>query len=226
MGKRIAVVAAMRNELKPFTRRVTDGHIGDADVSGTVIGIGPALARSSTEQLLDAGPVDHVVMIGIAGGVGPTVKIGDVVVPEVVLDADGGEHRPVALPGTSPHGLMRTSGNIDVTDAEVAALRESGVIALDMETAAVGAVCEERGVPWSVVRAISDHTDDGFVDSRVLAMTNSDGSPNMKNVARYVLPRPWKLVQLSKLAKGAGLATRASADAAADAIAALVRSSG
>jgi nucleoside phosphorylase len=38
-----------------------------------------------------------------------------------------------------------------------------------METAAVAEVCEERGVPWSVVRAISDRASDGSVDAEVLA---------------------------------------------------------
>jgi adenosylhomocysteine nucleosidase len=162
-------------------------------------------------------------MIGIAGGVGPSVRIGDVVVPEVVLDAAGGEHRPVPLPGTTPRGIMRTSGEIDVTDDDVAALRDRGVIALDMETAAVGAVCEARGVPWSVVRAISDHTDDGFVDSAVLSMTNSDGTPNVGAVVRYLARHPFHIARLSKLARGARMATTASAAAAYDGIAALAR---
>ena len=218
---RVAVVAAMRNELKPFNDRAGDGRIGAATVSGSVIGIGPKLARASTDQLLEGQTFDHVVMIGIAGGVGPSVKIGDLVIPEVVLDAGGGEHRPVPLPGTTPRGIMRTAGDIDVTDEEVAALRDRGVIALDMETAAVGAACEARGVPWSVVRAISDHTDDGFVDSAVLAMTNADGSPNLRAVVRYLVRHPLHIPRLGKLAKGAQLATKASANAAFDGIAAL-----
>jgi hypothetical protein len=146
------------------------------------------------------------------------VKIGDLVAPEVVVDARGGEHRPAPIDGLVARGKMRTSDEIDVSVEEVAELDSRGFVALDMETAAVAEVCERRGVPWSVVRAISDHCDDGFVDSSVLAMTNVDGSPNFPAVARYLLPRPWRIVRLSRLARGARAATVASATAAAKAI--------
>ncbi len=50
-----------------------------------------------------------------------------------------------------------------ITDLdELAALHaERGVVALDMETAAIAHACEQRGVPWSVFRAISDRSSDG-----------------------------------------------------------------
>jgi adenosylhomocysteine nucleosidase len=215
---RVAVVAAMRSELKPFLRHLEGGRIGDIVVTARVTGIGTKAAGDATAAILDAEQIDRVVMIGIAGGVGQSVKIGDLVVPEVVVDARGEEHRPAPLDGLEARGRMRTSDEIDVSVDEVARLDRRGFVALDMETAAVAEVCERRDVPWSVVRAISDHCDDGFVDSTVLAMTNSDGSPNLSAVARYLLPRPWRVVRLSRLARGARAATEASAAAAAEAI--------
>jgi adenosylhomocysteine nucleosidase len=215
---RVAVLAAMRSELKPFLRHLEGGRIGDILVTARVTGIGTKAAGATTAAVLDAEQIDRVVMIGIAGGVGQSVKIGDLVVPEVVVDARGEEHRPAPIEGLVPRGRMRTSDEIDVSVDEVAQLDQRGFVALDMETAAVAEVCERRDVPWSVVRAISDHCDDGFVDSAVLAMTNSDGSPNFSAVARYLLPRPWRVVRLSRLARGARAATEASARAAAEAI--------
>lgn len=215
---RVAVLAAMRTELKPFLRHIEGGRIGDVSVTAKVTGIGTKAAGDTTTAVLDAEQIDRVVMIGIAGGVGKSVKIGDLVVPEVVVDARGEEHRPTPIDGLVARGRMRTSDEIDVSVDEVADLDSRGFIALDMETAAVAEVCERRGVPWSVVRAISDHCDDGFVDSSVLAMTNVDGSPNFPAVARYLLPRPWRIIRLSRLARGSRAATEASATAAAEAI--------
>ena len=215
---RVAVLAAMRTELKPFLRHIEGGRIGDVSVTAKVTGIGTKAAGDTTTAVLDAEQIDRVVMIGIAGGVGKSVKIGDLVVPEVVVDARGEEHRPTPIDGLVARGRMRTSDEIDVSVDEVADLDSRGFIALDMETAAVAEVCERRGVPWSVVRAISDHCDDGFVDSSVLAMTNVDGSPNFPAVARYLLPRPWRIILLSRLARGSRAATEASATAAAEAI--------
>ena len=44
-------------------------------------------------------------VVGIAGSVGPTAGIGDIVVPEVVVDGTTGkEYRPAAIDGPAPRG--------------------------------------------------------------------------------------------------------------------------
>ena len=51
----------------------------------TTTGIGTTLAREATERLLGLGEFDHVMVVGIAGGMGAS-KVGDVIFPEVVVD--------------------------------------------------------------------------------------------------------------------------------------------
>ena len=76
------------------------GSVGNADIVATTTGMGTALATSATERLLDLGPFDRVMVVGIAGGVGPSVGIGDIVIPEVVVDgADGTEYHPAPIDG-------------------------------------------------------------------------------------------------------------------------------
>jgi hypothetical protein len=87
-----------------------------------------------------------------------------------------------------------------------------------METAAVAEVCEERGVPWSVVRAISDRASDGSVDAEIFGLSYQDGSANLPAVARYVLRHPGAVPRLVRLARGSKLATERAADAAIRAI--------
>ena len=53
---------------------------------------------------------------------------------------------------------MWTNDELITELEELATLHERGVVALDMETAAIAHACEQRGVPWSVFRAISDPT--------------------------------------------------------------------
>jgi hypothetical protein len=93
-----------------------------------------------------------------------------------------------------------------------------GVVSLDMETAAVAEVCEVRGVPWSVVRAISDRASDGSVDAEIFGLSNQDGSANLPAVARYELRHPGAVPRLVRLARGSKLATERAADAAIRAI--------
>ena len=118
-----------------------------------------------------------------------------------------------------PFGPLPTRGALHTSDAfiqdpeEVAALVARGVVGLDMETAAVGRVCEERGVPWSVFRGISDHAEHLPVDPAVLAMTGPDGTPKPLAVARYLLTHPHRVPALGRLAKGSEAAIRVSTEA-------------
>ncbi len=212
----VLVVAAMRSEMRAFEKRHRDAS---ADVTTGVLGIGTALARASSERLLAAGRPDHVLVIGVAGGIGPTTAIGELVVPALVLDgATGEEHEPARIPGFEHRGTLHTSDELVTAPADVARLVDRGVVALDMETAAVASVCAAAGVPWSVLRGISDHADAELIDPAILGLMGPEGNPRPGAVARYVARRPTRVAHLARLAKGLSASTAASADAAVLAI--------
>ena len=102
-----------------------------------------------------------------------------------------------------------------LTDPAVHAdLLASGVVGLDMETAAVAVVCEARGVPWSVFRSISDRPADGLVDSEVWEMTQIDGSADADALGRYLESNPDAAARLAQMASDMEIATYAAAAAA------------
>jgi adenosylhomocysteine nucleosidase len=229
---RVGFLAPMPSELRPLARaaslrpgRLGDlsvqfGTIGAANVVATTSGIGMRAAAAVTERLLDASSISHLIVVGIAGGVGDTVSIGDVIVPEAVIDArNGSEYRPVSLPHTTPRGLLQTSDEFVVGPEQVGRLAARGVIAVDMETASIAAVCVRRQCPWSVVRAISDRAGDTPIE--VLGLARADGSPDLVAAARYVLTHPWRVPGLAKLGRDASRAARAAAEAAVQAAAVL-----
>jgi nucleoside phosphorylase len=226
---RIALLAPMRQELAPLVRRLAllraeaglhVGAVAGVELVATLAGIGMRAAEAATDHLLDATKPDHVMVVGIAGGVDPAQPIGARIAPEIVVDgASGGEYRPAPLGDAAPRGRLVSSDRLVTDRAEAAALRESGVVGLDMETAAVAAVCERRGTPWSVFRAISDRVTDGITDAGVLALAGPDGAGNPAAVARYLLARPWRIVRLARLARGSRLAAENAAAAAARACA-------
>lgn len=234
--RRFALLAPMRPELRPLLRplglrRVPAkrdglyaGRAAGLEIVAAITGIGPAAAERATQRVLDSGPVEHVVVVGIAGGIGPSVAIGDLVVPERVLDLrSGSEHRPALLGAHEPRGALATSEVVLGDAQQIARLAERGVIAVDMETAAVAAVCEARGCPWSVFRGISDRADDGSVDPAVLALAGPEGAGDPAAVAAYLLRRPWRIPGLVRLARGT---RRAAATAAAAALRALEDAAG
>jgi adenosylhomocysteine nucleosidase len=231
---RIGMLAPMPSELRPLVRKlelrpsaaaagtkVHEGRSGSASVVAATTGMGTAGAADAARSLLDGGDVDHVLVVGIAGGIDDRLAIGDVIRPGVVIDgASGAEYRPHPLgeQSDSPdQGALHTSDEFIVDPERVAALRARGVIAMDMETAAVAAVCEERGCPWSVVRAISDRSSDGMADEEVFELAHPDGSPNLRAVARFVARHPGRIPQLVRLGRDANVATKAAARAAAEA---------
>ena len=78
-----------------------------------------------------------------------------------------------------------------------------------METAAIAKCCEERGIPWSVFRVISDRASDGTVDEEVFQLSNQDGTPNIggssaTSSATPTTPRLAKMGQQVKLATEPG----------------------
>ncbi|HEX7521101.1 MAG TPA: 5'-methylthioadenosine/S-adenosylhomocysteine nucleosidase [Acidimicrobiia bacterium] len=223
---RVAMLAPMRPELKPLVTMlklervplgdgfVHKGKIGDVEVLATITGIGPPAGADTAERLLSAMQFDHLMVVGIAGGLGP-VEIGDVIVPEVVIDmATKAEFRPSPLGDTVSRGNLLMSGVFDAALDSYTRFVDEGALAVDMETAAVAEVCERHGVPWSVFRGISDRVRDGLIDQAEFGLARPDGSANMPAVARYVLRRPWRVGRLAKLGKDINLATNAAATAA------------
>jgi adenosylhomocysteine nucleosidase len=226
-SRRVAVIAAMPSELQPFVNKLGGmtretlgdrplyrGRIGAVEVLATRTGMGTELARQVTDRLLDGFEVDHVIAIGIAGGV-TGVEVGDVLTPSVVINGDdGSEHVPTPPPGITPRGRLRTSGTFSVDKELMQRLAREGIDAVDMETAAIGASAERHGCTWSVYRAISDKAGDDLVDMETFGLANPDGSPNFRAALWFIARRPWELPRLIRLGRDARIAADAAAEAA------------
>lgn len=194
---------------------VRSGTLAGRGVVATVTGMGPELATRGTERLLDATPVERVVVVGITGALENDTPIGTLIVPEIVVDgATGNEYKPSPLGDTPPHGKMWTSDHLITAADRLRELRDAGVVSLDMETAAIAEVCERRQVPWSVFRVISDRAGDGTIGEEEFQLTNMDGTPRPGAAVRYILRHPGRIPTMAKLAKGAGMAADRAAETA------------
>lgn len=231
MSAPIAFICAMPMELTPLVKRLQlrkatvggvdlrAGTLEGREVVATVTGMGTALATRETERLLGAVTPERVVVFGITGAVENETPIGALILPERVVHSEtGAEYRPHRLGKGTPRGTMWTT-NVITPAHELPALRAKGVVSLDMETAAIAACCEARGLPWSVFRTISDRASDGTVVEDVFRLSNQDGMPNMGRVIRYVLRHPNKIPVLAKMGQQVKLATHRAAEAAIAAVA-------
>jgi adenosylhomocysteine nucleosidase len=224
------MLAPMQPELQPIVRRLGlegDGSLyrgatGDGiEVVAMLTKIGMANGATAARRILEH-DVDHVMVVGIAGGVDRSVPIGEVVVPEVVIDrATGGRFRPSHVGSIAARGTLSCGDELITGQDELNSMAARGVVAVDMETAAVAAVCVGAACPWSVFRGISDYAGEGLVDDALFAMTRPDGTADPDVIARYLEENPDRKQVLVRLAHDTKLATEAAAAAAIDACSAL-----
>jgi adenosylhomocysteine nucleosidase len=224
---RIAFVFAMPIELAPLVRKLSltetevggvPMHLGAVDgreIVAIVTGMGTELATAGTRRLLDAVPVRWALVVGITGALEGETPIGTLVNPEIVVNSETGrEFRPTPLIDATPAGKMWTTNGLTTKPKDLEALRAQGVISLDMETAAIAELCNERRIPWTVFRVISDRANDGTVDDEVFHLSNQDGTPNPEAIERYMQEHPERVPMLAKMADDAKLATHTAVDAA------------
>jgi len=123
-------------------------------------GMGQRRTARSMRRLGEDGPV---AMLGVAGGVAPTVQVGDVVVATEVRAGDVAVRCPSAplLAGELRRAGLRVHLGPTATSRSLlgkqalAELAATGVLAVDMESAVVGAaVGADR--PFAVVRVVTD----------------------------------------------------------------------
>jgi len=165
--------------------------------------------------MLGSRPIDHVMVVGVAGGLDPVLQIGELLVPSLVrLHPDGPTYRSHPLPSrTASGGIVTTDGLLSDEDVW-RPLAASGFGGVDMEAAAVAEVCERAGIDWSVYRGISDRAEERIADREVLALSKPDGSADVAAVVKYLSRDPRRVRTLARLNHCMRLAAQAAAEAA------------
>jgi uridine phosphorylase len=191
------------------------GAVGSWGVAALATGMGPAVAREATRKALATGAFDHVMVIGIAGGLDPDLPVGSLMVPSrVQLYPEGPEfHAHPIPPRVADGGLMTTDGLFD-DDQVWRPILEKGFGAVDMEAAGVAEACEDAGIAWSVYRGISDRPDEHIVDQAVFSLSKPDGSADPVALAKYLARDPRRAKALAHLNRCMQEAASLAADAA------------
>jgi len=201
----LAVIGAMKEEIDLIKAAMTasgqqthagietvQGEFGGVDIVLAQCGIGKVNATICTQMLIDRFQPGALVFSGVAGGLLPNMRVGDVVIASHLIQYDmdltafgrrhgevpGQESRMVesdpgmvqkaasaydaAFPASAegPSLMLGTvvSGDRFIQDPETLRWlqREFSALATEMEGAAVGYTCGLNGVPFVVIRALSD----------------------------------------------------------------------
>ncbi len=171
----IGIVAALHMEVAPLAGRClpVQSYVGEKfRIQGLLLhdtrlavvesGAGAVRATRATHTLLDGHSPKWVLSVGFSGALQSHLKVGDLVVANAIVNAEGkGLSVPVQMQSAPNDGLyvgkFLNTDQILRTVADKKQLGEStGAIAVDLESLAVARVCAERNVRFMAVRVISD----------------------------------------------------------------------
>ena len=216
----VAIVTAIPEEFHAIAKCVSYGerrrigrrHRGfllRGKIAGTPIilamtGDGEVQAERGLSFLLRETRVSVLIGAGAAGALSPSLGAGEILVAERVVDAAGEAPAPdaalvaraVAL-GAKPATLVTVARPVTSSKERGEVARRFGpadrpVAVVDMESAAWARAAAGHGIPYVILRAVSDTFEEelpGFLSSCL----SRDGSVNRVAVARRLLFRPGAL---------------------------------
>ena len=235
-------LAAMRFEAAPLLRLldrkrrirepeglpVVAGNLGGRPVVIALSGIGEQAARKAAEtcvRLAGRGRCRRVVWIGIAGGLSPDLQVGDLIVARTVLapdrprvDPDSALVSAAVARGCRAGVLVTAPGLVTGADARAALWRRAGsspAAAVDMESWPAARVLHAAGVPFAVLRAVSDTAAQEVPGFLQHVDAPEAGTPGPGRIVRAALMRPANWVALGAFRLRAGRCARRLAAVAA-----------
>jgi len=156
--------------------------------------------QSETPHVVSCGPT-LVLTCGFAGGLNPDLKLGDVLFESGKRKAESGNLEEQLLAAGAKPAKFFCADRIATTVAEKKKLRdETGADAVEMESAAIHAVCAERGIPCATVRVISDTANEDLpLDFN--ALVKPDKSLDYGKLFLAIAKSPGKVGALMELQK-------------------------
>jgi adenosylhomocysteine nucleosidase len=162
----------------------------------------PDGALAAAEWLVEQG-VDGLVSFGLAGGLDPALRPGDLVVPECVRDGDCTYATACELSARlgSRRGILLAGRAAVATAMEKAGLfAQTGAAAIDLESGAVARVAARHAIPFAALRAICDPAGRDLPPASLAAVDRHGGIailPVLASIARHPRQLP-SLVALGR----------------------------
>ena len=209
---RPGVVVPLIPEARPLVKKpMSRGELRILP-EGTLIkhsGVGAKPARLSALALLENGAT-ALLSWGSAGGLRAAIPAGSLVLPKTVFSSDQTPFRVDTTWHERLHTLLK--GHIDLftqpliespsilrTPSEKAALfKQSGAIAVDMESAAIAQTAMEACVPFMAIRVVVDPSH-MTVPACALAAVDESGTFRALRLLKNLIRRPQDLIPLVQL---------------------------
>ncbi|MDZ7698780.1 MAG: hypothetical protein U5R49_18255 [Deltaproteobacteria bacterium] len=192
-------------------------HQGGRPIRVVCSGPGPQNACRATRWLASR-RARVIGSIGVSGALSRQVHTGDLVLADEIVRWTGEAYERVWPPHTAFFHSLQTqlrearlhvhSGRILSVERPVLTVEEkmthakgSRALAADMESAGVAQAAEEAGIPFFVLRAVSDPADMG-IPGFVPDCLDSKGGIRAGYLCRQLIKNPFRLIVLFRVHKG------------------------
>ncbi len=160
--------------------------------------------------------VSGLISIGVAGGLSPELRPGDIIVASSVITAGGTSHtcrdwsRSIlnAVPDAHHRPVFASDATVTSVFEKKALWNATGAAAVDMESGLTAGIAAQYGLPFAVLRVVLDpaHRD---IPPSALAGARDDGETDPWAVVKALAARPGDLPGLLRLAGDMRRASRA-----------------
>lgn len=210
---KIAIVAALEREVAGLVKRakrVEREHEGrrftffENDEAVIICGgIGLETARRAAEAVIALYHAALVQSVGFAGALQSNMRVGDILVPAIVIDGRDGSRIEIA----DGNGTLLTFMSVAGAKQKSVLAQSYAAQAVDMEAAAVAVAAQAHGVAFRAVKVISDEMDFEMPD--MASFVDARGRFRTIAFAAHAALRPWLWPGLGTLARNSKKAASA-----------------
>jgi adenosylhomocysteine nucleosidase len=214
---RVAIIAAMEREILPLVEgwsRVPltrDNEKFSCFEKGELVavagGIGCKRAERAARAVVEKYRPQTLLSAGLAGALIRSLKIGNIVVPGVIVDAESGaEYRCDGGDDIVSGGVLVSTPEIASSESKPALVERFHALVVDMEAAGVARVARELGLKLRCVKAISDEFN--FRMPPLGRFIDAEGDMRASKFALWVAIRPQHWASTIQLARNSRRATQ------------------
>ena len=210
---KVAIVAALEREIKPLVRnwgavkRECGGRsvkFFESDRAVLVCsGLGPGAARRATEAVIALYEPASVLSVGFAGALDSSLRVGAILVPSRVIDAQDGSSTETGI----GQGMLVSFSSGAGAEQKAKLAKAYGAQAVDMEAAAVAMGAHARGVPFTAAKVISDES--GFDVPSLDRFVDRQGQFCATKFVAFAAVQPWLWPKVWQMARNSSQAAKA-----------------
>ncbi len=191
MFPKIALIAALRHELKPLLsmgswrlekiagRNFYRREIAGKEVVATTSGLGKVMAAATTQMVIDRFGIALVLNFGSCGALAPGLAVGDLILANKVIEYDfTSDHKSVPMTDCDAELLLKLKArfpdfkigplasadrNADTPEVRNDLFACYKALVADWEGASIVRVAKRMGIPALVLRGVTDVGDSDLV---------------------------------------------------------------